>query len=454
MSDVDPKILASQLRPSVGGVPTDPGPFRIGQISAVHAGSSPPLARVNVVDGGVLMRLAGNPWDYHPGDTVLCVNINGMSIVLQRLPMVGDETDPTSDNFTPWREVGAAGEPTFENSWVNFAGVDDYDTAAFWQQSDGWVRLKGLVKDGTATAGTTIFTLPSGLRPEIGPALYFSVISNGTAAVVEVNGFGQVRCHSNCNTAYLSLNGIAFPARITTPGVINFGLGLDEAFEFNRGAQLLPNLTVGWSQGTADPEYISFFLRGDGWVWVRGTLQVPANGLAMTVPERCSPGHFGLVLPCRGATGVGRHDVGGNSTARTPLTYRVEAGGAGQHYLGGLNWLGWSSRRTSSDALPAELPTLINGWTQFGTDLLGVRYWKDSFGVVHLMGVAQGSASTGDVVFTLPAEYRPLKRQIFNGLWGNLQGRVDVHTNGNVEALGHPNNTWLTLNGVSFRAMQ
>ena len=53
--------------------------------------------------------------------------------------------------------------PTLLNSWVNFDAVRN--TAGYLIEPGGRVWIKGLVKNGTAVAGTAIFTLPVGYRP-------------------------------------------------------------------------------------------------------------------------------------------------------------------------------------------------------------------------------------------------------------------------------------------------
>ena len=57
-----------------------------------------------------------------------------------------------------WHPVGGAGEPAFQNSWV-----DGAETVAFRLRESGIVDIKGSVTGGTP--GSTIFTLPEGYRP-------------------------------------------------------------------------------------------------------------------------------------------------------------------------------------------------------------------------------------------------------------------------------------------------
>ena len=83
--------------------------------------------------------------------------------------------------------------PTLVNSWVAF----DTRTAKYKKADYGRVYLKGVVKSGTI--GATIFTLPTGYRPD--EALIFGVIT--------VNVNGTVVCTSGAN-ASVSLNGVNF----------------------------------------------------------------------------------------------------------------------------------------------------------------------------------------------------------------------------------------------------
>lgn len=83
--------------------------------------------------------------------------------------------------------------PTLVNSWVAF----DTRTAKYKKADYGRVYLKGIVKNGTI--GATIFTLPTGYRPD--EALIFGAIT--------VNVDGTVVCTSGVNTS-VSLSGVNF----------------------------------------------------------------------------------------------------------------------------------------------------------------------------------------------------------------------------------------------------
>lgn len=106
-----------------------------------------------------------------------------------------------------WVEIGESNNPAFQNSWVNFG--DPHDTAAYYKDNWGIVHLKGVVKDGTATAGTVIFTLPEEYRPY--KTLVFVAISNSAIAEINVQNDGDVTIQVGANND-LSLDGIQFRA--------------------------------------------------------------------------------------------------------------------------------------------------------------------------------------------------------------------------------------------------
>ncbi len=51
----------------------------------------------------------------------------------------------------------------YQNSWVDFGS--GYQAGQYMRDRTGRVWLRGLIKGGTETAGTLLFTLPSGFRP-------------------------------------------------------------------------------------------------------------------------------------------------------------------------------------------------------------------------------------------------------------------------------------------------
>jgi hypothetical protein len=85
-------------------------------------------------------------------------------------------TAATATNIAPpeaWHEVGAPGEPAFQNSWTNETSAAN-ETVAFYKDRQGTVHLKGVATGGAPT--TLIFQLPSGYRPASGRLLNFAVL--------------------------------------------------------------------------------------------------------------------------------------------------------------------------------------------------------------------------------------------------------------------------------------
>lgn len=131
------------------------------------------------------------------------VSVNGSLHVSAMPTLKGEE----------WNEVGATGKAAFGTGWGNFAG---YDTAAYYRDAGGIVRLKGLVaKSSAPAAGNVIFTLPEGYRPAA--SLIFAVLTGATRTLgeVEIQTDGDVVWGSGNTVAagnFTSLNGITFRA--------------------------------------------------------------------------------------------------------------------------------------------------------------------------------------------------------------------------------------------------
>lgn len=104
-----------------------------------------------------------------------------------------------------WHLVGAAGEPGFQNGWVNAGGV--WGPAAFCKYADGVVRIRGAIKTGTI--GTAAFTLPAGYRPPAAMDLPV-VTSGGLHGRVEIENTGNVLIPTPSNNALVGLDGITF----------------------------------------------------------------------------------------------------------------------------------------------------------------------------------------------------------------------------------------------------
>jgi ribosome modulation factor len=110
-----------------------------------------------------------------------------------------------------WQGDTAWTAPTLTNSWVNY-GSGGYGNAGYRKDADGFVHLRGLVKNGSSV-GATIFTLPAGYRPAFN-GLYSAWNTSG-AARINIGSDGTVVIDTQIGspgTAYQSLDGVTFLA--------------------------------------------------------------------------------------------------------------------------------------------------------------------------------------------------------------------------------------------------
>ena len=106
-----------------------------------------------------------------------------------------------------WHQIGAAGEPAFQNSWANY----DTRVCRFYKDAGQRVHLVGFLQSGST--GTVCFTLPAGYRPVTGgtSGWLYAVVTNGGTGSIEVRSDGTVRVQSWGST-WVGLNGISFLA--------------------------------------------------------------------------------------------------------------------------------------------------------------------------------------------------------------------------------------------------
>ena len=96
-------------------------------------------------------------------------------------------------------------------------------------------------------------------------------------------------------------------------------------------------------------------------------------------------------------------------------------------------------------------PTLLNGWTQYGSAVVG--FFKDAFGLVRLRGAIGGGAST-TYPFILPVGYRPpqfFRAPIICVGSSITMGFLEVATNGVVTITNGAVFNYASLDPISFR---
>jgi len=108
-----------------------------------------------------------------------------------------------------WHNVGAAGEPAFESSWVNY-DTSAYYAAGFRKVAGNRVELRGLIKSGTVSAGCTqfIFTIPASYRPN--KHTFAVSTSNGGALVTLSARSGGGICATTGSNVWLALDNISW----------------------------------------------------------------------------------------------------------------------------------------------------------------------------------------------------------------------------------------------------
>ena len=102
--------------------------------------------------------------------------------------------------------------PTMLNSWVAYdvGGGTNFGGAQYYKDSLGMVHLRGLVKNGTITTGTSLFNLPAGYRPS--QTTIFVTNSNNAFARVDCMFNGDVTINLGASAVFISLNNIHFRA--------------------------------------------------------------------------------------------------------------------------------------------------------------------------------------------------------------------------------------------------
>lgn len=92
---------------------------------------------------------------------------------------------------------------TLLNSWVNFNAAT-HATAQYMKDNEGVVHVRGVIKDGTAVAGTVLFTLPAGFRPPL--QLIMVCNGNGVFEYVDVKANGDVALGEASSAVYFAFN--------------------------------------------------------------------------------------------------------------------------------------------------------------------------------------------------------------------------------------------------------
>jgi hypothetical protein len=158
-----------------------------------------------------------------------------------------------------------------------------------------------------------------------------------------------------------------------------------------------------------------------------------------------------------GAPGAPGTGVGGSEAWHEVGKSGEPAFVSGLSCNGGLHPCAWTNSRDSAFGLD-------------DSDSTTTAFYRDPLGIVHLKGApcvediltsdCESGLSVpfgGVAIFTLPTGYRPDHDWNFEVLGSNggtgTDGRVSVHADGSVRVIRPNSVTWVTLDGITFRAV-
>jgi len=172
---------------------------------------------------------AAVPTDYHYGQSVKRATpangwpVDGLVTTMRGIDNIAVQVNVTATNNnypqTKTRTNQSAGASwtgwtgdevalSLQNGWVIFDA--NWSQPGAYLSGDGFTcYLKGLIKSGTVTAGTLLFTLPAGMRPAkitTGNVCF----SGGTMGQIQIATNGQVTALTALNATFTSLDGVSF----------------------------------------------------------------------------------------------------------------------------------------------------------------------------------------------------------------------------------------------------
>jgi hypothetical protein len=106
--------------------------------------------------------------------------------------------------YGEWK--GVPKNMTLLNGWTTFGSP--YGAAKATATEQGLICLEGMIKPGTTTAGTTLFTLPADMRPTTQKIIPCS--SESAVCQIEVFANGNVQLRTGTPASFLSLDGATF----------------------------------------------------------------------------------------------------------------------------------------------------------------------------------------------------------------------------------------------------
>lgn len=97
----------------------------------------------------------------------------------------------------------------YANGWADYDATEWFG-GQYYKDSLGIVHLRGLLRTGTVTSGTTMFTLPAGYRP--GRKILQPTMSNNNLARIELHTDGTAKTNAGVAAGWVTIANISFRA--------------------------------------------------------------------------------------------------------------------------------------------------------------------------------------------------------------------------------------------------
>jgi hypothetical protein len=402
-----------------------------------------PLPATPVVTSQIVNNTVNFSWSLVPNATSYSIsyNING-----------GAWTNASVDNRTSSYSVNAGGGDTvtiqvtasnstgnsgtatalgtiprwytcgLQNGWSDYGG--SFTTNGYTKTRDSTVLLKGVIKGGTATSGTTLCTLPVGYRPTA-RLIFMTTTSGGAEGVpsrVDVLPDGEVQIIGG-NNGWVSLDGINF---------VDAGAGY---------SWYAPTLLNGWVNYGSTYSNLQLASDATGRTHIQGLIK--SGTTTDWTPTSSFPTSY---EPSQTSTWPATSNLSYTAFGITNSATTIARGYTGGNGYYSLQAMFYPSSFSSWNSL-----TLQNGWVAFDpVNYSPPQYTKSSDGVVTVRGmIKNGTTTDGTVIATLPAGDRPSATVVIPVDSVGSFGRVDILTNGNIVVrIGYSG--WITLDPVSF----
>lgn len=391
----------------------------------------------------IYQNLNGGAW------TLNQQNSTNLSITLSGYPTqtVGVRVEAKNSNgiaagsavysFARWMDA------SLQNGWVHHTTIfssEESSPPSYTITQTGEVFLRGIIKSGTTTSGTLLFTLPAGMRPDY--TLAFPVMSGTGVGRIEILTNGQVLFMAG-EATFVSLDGIRFmSAGSCTMTALTQQNGWTDSAGFSPATACVTSDNRVHVQGVVQNATVS-----------AATIGTAAAPVAMkSFPATTSYQNSGWqVFPSSGYL-RNYYNVGVNPPATPAVTAR------GQYTAGSNLSMQIDYANTAVTGwLYGSGGDLSNSWVNYGGNYTGYGFTKVANDVVTMRGTVKSGTSTdagaGKNLDELIAGYFPAYRMIFLVSGNGAACRIDVKATGTVEFQGGSCSTTMTsIDSITFIA--